>query len=113
TAARRRFQDDFYNLAIDNYADGSLSINAAPGAGSLGLMGGAVGVGTLSPTHELTVQSAGTQTLRLINATGRTYGQTAKLNFGDAEYAYIQEDIDDGLLIHSANRTVIDAPLLS
>jgi len=69
---------------------------------------GNVGIGTQAPSHTLTVQSPGTSTLRLINSGGGTYGQTAKLNFGDGDYAYIQEDVDDKLTIHAAGRIAMD-----
>jgi len=66
---------------------------------------GGVGIGTTAPTHALTVQSPNTSTLRLIGP--EFYGQTAKLNFGDANYVYLQEDVDDGLTIYAGGRTAI------
>jgi hypothetical protein len=54
TGARVRFQDDYYNVSIDNYEDGKLSINTGLG---LDLMGGPVGVGTLTPQAPLHVRA--------------------------------------------------------
>ena len=66
---------------------------------------GGVGIGTTAPTHTLTVQSPNTSTLRLIGP--ESFGQTAKLSFGDADYVYLQEDIDDRLTIYASGRTAI------
>jgi hypothetical protein len=55
-------------------------------------------------THQLTVYSSGTNTVRLIGPA--SFGSTAKLNFGDADYVYFQEDLDDRLTIR-ADRTAI------
>ncbi len=43
--------------------------------------------------------------MRLIGPDG-TYGHGARLNFGDGDYVYLEEDIDDGLTIF-ASRTAI------
>jgi len=62
-----------------------------------------IGIGTIT-SHKFTV--AGTmETVRLIGP--GTWGETAKLNFGDGDYVSISEDIDDKLLIHAAGRTAI------
>ena len=63
-----------------------------------------IGIGTPDPTHKLTITGT-TQTLRLIGP--GSYGSTAQLNFGDGNYVYISEDIDDKLLIYSSTRTAI------
>jgi hypothetical protein len=64
---------------------------------------GAVGIGTQSPSHTLTVQNIVDQeTMRLLGPFGGSalrYG--ARLNFGDADFAYIEEDLDDRLRIHA------------
>lgn len=67
---------------------------------------GGVGIGTASPSHSLTVQSANASTLRLIGP-GAVYGFQGTLNFGDGNHAYIQEDEDDRLTIYSRLRTSI------
>lgn len=67
---------------------------------------GKIGINNASPTHMLTITDAGTNTLRLIGP-GATYGFSAKLNFGDGNFAYIQEDEDDKLTLYSRLRTAI------
>ena len=60
-----------------------------------------IGIGLINPSHKLTI--AGTdQTLRLIGP--GSYGSTAQLNFGDGDYVYLSEDVDDNLLIHANGR---------
>lgn len=65
---------------------------------------GLVGIGTTAPSHKLTIQGP-IETLRLIGPGG--WGSTARLNFGDGNYVYIQEDMDDYLTIYGSNRTAI------
>jgi hypothetical protein len=63
-----------------------------------------IGIGVINPTHKLTI--AGTdQTLRLIGPGG--FGSTSQLNFGDGDYVYLSEDVDDNLLIHASGRIAI------
>lgn len=64
-----------------------------------------MGIGTNDTTHRLTVTAPGQETLRLFNST-TPYGEGARLNFGDGDYAFIEEDIDDALLIQ-ANRIAL------
>ncbi|MBI2843900.1 MAG: hypothetical protein HYX78_10915 [Armatimonadetes bacterium] len=66
---------------------------------------GKVGIGAPAPTHSLTIQSSDENTLRLIGPTG-TYKYQGRLNFGDGNNAYLQEDLDDRLTIYS-NRTAV------
>ncbi|MEK7717059.1 MAG: hypothetical protein AAB322_04820, partial [Pseudomonadota bacterium] len=54
------------------------------------------GIGTLSPTHTLTLQSTDSLTLRLIGPTSQ-YGYGGRLNFGDGDFVFLQEDEDDKL----------------
>ncbi len=61
-----------------------------------------VGVGTITPSHALTVASADALTLRLIGPNS-IYGWGGRLNFGDADLAFIEEDADDQLAFR-ANR---------
>jgi hypothetical protein len=63
-----------------------------------------VGIGTTYPTHQLTVLSTDDNTMRLIGPDANGHG--ARLNFGDYNFAYIEEDTDDKLTIR-ANRTGI------
>jgi hypothetical protein len=63
-----------------------------------------IGIGATEPSHKLTIDGSD-QTLRLIG-TGN-YGQFSKLNFGDENYVFISEDLDDHLLIHAVSRTAI------
>jgi len=77
--------------------------------------GGQVEIGTGAFTagasnHRLVVEGTDANALRLINSSGPAgFGDGSKLNFGDADYAFIQEDFDDNLLIHTRLRTKIDA----
>ncbi len=65
-----------------------------------------VGIGIVDPTHKLTIQSLSDSTLlRLIGPDD--YGYGARLNFGDAHYVYIEEDLDDNLTIYAQTRTAI------
>lgn len=71
---------------------------------------GNTGIGTIEAFHRLTVQSNDNYTLRLIGAgiTGEAnYGQGGKLNFGDGDLVYLQEDSDDKLTLYAGNRTAI------
>ena len=58
----------------------------------------------VNPTHKLTITGPA-QTLRLIGP--GSYGSASQLNFGDGDYVYISEDIDDNLLIHANGRIAI------
>lgn len=69
------------------------------------LSGGYVGIGLTAPTHQLTIQSGTISTVRLIGP--GAFGSTARLNFGDGNYVYIEEDADDYLTIYGSNRTAI------
>lgn len=63
---------------------------------------GNVGVGTTDFSHRLTIGSDSVSALRLIGP--GTYGSEAKLNFGDSNYVYLQEDVDDSLTLYAAGR---------
>lgn len=67
--------------------------------------GGLVGIGINAPTHKLTIQSGTISTIRLIGPGG--FGSTARLNFGDGNYVYFEEDADDYLTIYGANRIAL------
>lgn len=71
---------------------------------------GGVGLGTTDTTHQLTIaspqvvdQEKRDNTLRLLGPDGG-FNHGARLNFGDANWVYLDEDIDDGLNIHAARR---------
>ena len=66
---------------------------------------GDVSIGTTDATHSLTVLAEDDNALRLMGSQG-VVNFGAKLNFGDGDYAYIQEDDDDALTI-LAERTAI------
>ena len=68
---------------------------------------GKIGIGTTEPTHTLTIQSTDNHTLRLIGPTS-VYGYGARLNFGDGDFAFIEEDSDDNLAFR-ANRFAFNA----
>jgi len=65
-----------------------------------------VGIGASFPTHRLTVTSGDQETMRLIGP-GSPYGQSARLNFGDGDHVYLEEDADDNLTIYTRLRTAI------
>jgi len=63
-----------------------------------------IGIGTDSPTHKLTVSNSDDDnTLRLIGHLGGGLGYGARLNFGDGDYAYIEESADDDLKLHATD----------
>jgi len=68
-----------------------------------------VGVGTTSPSHKLTITSADESpdeyALRLIGPDSLGHG--ARLNFGDGDYVYIEEDEDDRLYLYSPWRIAL------
>ncbi len=71
--------------------------------------GGGVGIstGTLIPTHLLHLYNTSTvDVLRLEGPLG-SYGHGARLSFGDRNRVYIQEDLEDKLLLYGYNRTAI------
>ncbi len=67
-----------------------------------------ISIGTTISTHRLTVESdTDNRALRLIGDIGG-FGAGARLNFGDGDFAYIDEPTDDDLRI-KANELEIDA----
>ena len=63
-----------------------------------------IGIGLINPTHKLTIAGP-VETLRLIGP--GVYGSSARLNFGDENFVYLAEDVDDGLVINGNLRTAI------
>jgi uncharacterized protein (TIGR02145 family) len=67
---------------------------------------GNVGIGTLYSSHRLMVSN--TVSNNVIRLTGmESFGSGAKLNFGDVDFVYLSEDVDDNLLIYANGRTSI------
>lgn len=62
-----------------------------------------IGIGTIS-TYKLSIAGT-TETVQLMGP--GSWGEGAKLNFGDANYVYLSEDLDDKLLIQARDRTAI------
>ena len=95
-------------------AEDSLDIGAN---GMIGMGPGNVGVHLTDPaqaTHSLNVGPStglGPDVLRLIGPVGLV-GYGAKLSFGDADYAVIEEDQDDRLRIRAAQGTQIETSSL-
>lgn len=91
--------NDFVGSSLD-IDSGTLHVDAANNR---------VGIGVLAPTHALTIASPGDPyALRLMGPLG-AYQHGARLNFGDGDYAFIEEDIDDALRIQ-ANRLLVTSP---
>ncbi len=59
-----------------------------------------MGIGTTTPTHKLTIQATDDKVMRLIGI--GAYGTQSRINFGDANFVYIDEPIDDEMEIHAA-----------
>ncbi|MCB0806320.1 MAG: hypothetical protein KDC05_11015 [Bacteroidales bacterium] len=60
-----------------------------------------IGIGTTNflPTHKLTIENSdGENVLRLIG--DGSFGENAKINFGDGDYVYLHEFFDDKLLMY-------------
>jgi uncharacterized protein (TIGR02145 family) len=73
-----------------------------------GLDGGvSISPESLIPTHLLHLNSNSTENVLRIEGPTGTYNYGAKLNFGDGDFAFIQEDIDDELKIYARSRTAI------
>lgn len=69
--------------------------------------GSSLRIGSTESTHRLVVESDDSYTLRLIGP-GEITGHGARLNFGDGDRAYIEEDLDDRLKIHASERLYLD-----
>jgi hypothetical protein len=70
---------------------------------------GYMGIGTTAPSSKLeVVNSAVVHALRLRGPGG--YGSQARLNFGDSDFVYIDEPIDDSLRIHGADEINLETP---
>ena len=76
-----------------------MSGNSQVKQGKLGLGFGA------DPTHWLTIFAPTDDALRLIGA--GNFGSQARINFGDGDFVYIDEDSDDFLTLYALQRTAI------
>jgi hypothetical protein len=75
-------------------------INGAHNVHFLVEPGGEVGIGEISPSHQLTIRSDQQHdTLRLIGPL--EYGSGARLDFGDGGYIYLRENVDDHLEMYA------------
>ena len=70
-----------------------------------------LGIGTtVSPTHSLTVETTvGTNTVRLIGP--GTNGAGSRMNFGDADFVYLDEPTDDHLRIQATRIGMLRNPV--
>jgi len=109
-----------YNVAIDqneiqartNGTPSPLFLNFRGGDLQVGTTctitdSGRTGIGTLQPSHRLTVQSTDAETMRLIGP--GSYGTGARLNWGDSDFVYLEEDSDDHLSVYAKKGTRISS----
>jgi hypothetical protein len=63
---------------------------------------GNVGINTNAPSHTLTISNTtNEETMRLIGPDGTSLGYGARLNFGDGDFVYLDENADDRLRIQA------------
>ncbi len=67
---------------------------------------GNTGVGTTSPSHKVHVDNTTSDNVLRLEGPD-TYGSGARLNFGDGDYVYLDEDSDDDLTIYAADRIAL------
>jgi hypothetical protein len=93
-----------YGYALGGFHVGGTS---DPGDDNL-IVDGNTSLGTTYTTHRLVVaNTAADDVLRLIGPDGTSIGYGARLNFGDADYVYLDEDTDDHLYVYAANGTAL------
>lgn len=106
-------------LWLNNATGGDFSFIGAPSVNQVGFFAsgpvgwglnlntsdGKVGIGTLGPTHRLTVVSGDESNLRLV-ANG-SFGSNAKLNFGDSNFVFLHEYVDDSLKIQATGTLLL------
>jgi len=66
-----------------------------------------IGIGQAVPSHRLEIVNTGSDDVLRLVGPGGTWGYGARLNFGDNDYVYLDEDLDDNLTIYAAMRTAI------
>ncbi len=88
-----------YGLQYEDISDTFRFLGGGIHRMAIGLFNGQVSIGTGESTHRLTIGSNTSDTLRLIGPGSQ--GEAARLNFGDANFAYIEEDVDDSIRIHA------------
>jgi len=96
------------NTFISEWEDDGIYLVAPEG---IGMGPGNVGihVDSLSAaTHALTVATGtvGDENILRLIGPGGTFGVGAKLNFGDGDFVYLQENTDDSLLIYSSGTQI-------
>lgn len=66
-------------------------------------------INTTTETHSLVIKNRDADdVLRLLGPDHPTLEQGARINFGDGDYVYIEENTDDSILIHAGGWTYID-----
>lgn len=93
-------------LGTDEINDIYLMNNGDTGSGNYVFLG-TVAVGATTATHSLTVTNSATDDVLRILGYG-SYGTLGKINFGDADYTYIEEDVDDSLQIRTSGRITLN-----
>jgi hypothetical protein len=99
SGARLNFGDGD-NVYLDEDSNNDLTIYAYD---RTAIMGGYVGVGTSSPSHRMTVNNSGSDNVLRLIGPGSS-GSGSRLNFGDGDYVYLDEDADDNLHIYADGR---------
>lgn len=94
-----------YNHVSDGNSSNYVNLGLWGNANSLTVAGtGNVGIGTTTASHRLHV--TGQNSAIRIEGTG-SFGSVGRLNFGDANYVYIEETSDDNLTVEASGGTRI------
>jgi hypothetical protein len=72
---------------------------------------GNMSLGTTSSTHRLTIKGSSNSVLRLLG-TGGSVESGARLNWGDSEFVYIDEPVDDNMRIQATRVGIGRQPLV-
>ena len=67
---------------------------------------GRVGVGTTAPSHSLHIDNTSADDCIRLEGPN-SYGSGARINFGDGDYVYLDEDSDDDFTIYASDRVAI------
>ena len=95
---------DLSIIQCSSGTDGDWSFN---GANLYAAVGGNVGIGAVSPFHKLQVRNTVTDDVLRLQGPDGSYEHGARLNFGDADYVYLDEDEDDKLTIQASGRIAL------